>query len=115
MLGAGALKKRITIQTATQAATTSSASGTGTWADTMTVWAAIWPQKARELLQAQQVVSEVTHRVRIRFRAGVNTAQRVKYFDHRADATRYFKIRSALNWEEKNMWLDLMCEELVDE
>ncbi len=81
----------------------------------MTVWASIWPLKGRELLQAQQVVSEVTHGVTIRFRRGVTTAQRVKYVDHRADATRYFKIRSALNRKEKNQWLDLMCEELVDE
>lgn len=115
MLGAGNLNRRITIQTASSAATARSASGTVTWSDTYTVWAAIWPVSARKILQGQQMVQEVTHRIRIRFRTDITSRQRVKYEDKRQDTTRYFKIRSVLNWEERNRWLDLMCEELLDE
>jgi len=114
MIGAGSLNKRVNIQVATQAATTRSASGTKTWADGREVWAAIWPTAAREVMQAQQLAIEITHRIRIRFRLDVSAANRISYYDHRAGTTRYFKIKSVLNWEEKNMWLDLICEEVVE-
>ena len=42
-------------------------------------WASIKPLSAREQLLARQVVSSVTHKVRIRWRPGITALMRVAY------------------------------------
>ena len=98
------LKKRITIQS--QARTADGMGGwTETWATLTTVWAAVWPVSAREILKAGQTSMEITHRVRIRYRAGVLASYRILY------GTRYLSIVSIINPSERGEWLDLLCKE----
>jgi SPP1 family predicted phage head-tail adaptor len=100
----GDLNKRVTIQHKTRVA-----DGMGgfadTWNDTATVWAAIWPVSASDLIQAAQTTLVVTHRIRIRYRSTFKAAWRVKF------GNRYFSIISVLNPNEKNEYLDLICKE----
>lgn len=67
--------------------------------------ASIEPLSGRELYAAQQFNSEVTHSVVIRYRAGVNDRQRVKF------GARYFTVHYVRNIEERNREIELLCSE----
>lgn len=77
------------------------------WKDEATVWAAIDPISGKEFYAAQQSQSEVSHKVRCRYRSGLTTAMRIKF------GSRKFKIISIINWEERGESLLIMCRELV--
>lgn len=76
-----------------------------TWADLVTVWAAIWPIKGREYFSADQVQSEITHRIRIRHRRRITPENRISY------KGRIFDIRSIINPDERGEYLDIMATE----
>ncbi len=103
---AGRLRHRVTLQ---NAADTADGGGgfTTTWSDVATVWAAIEPLKSRERLFAQQLETPVTHRVTIRYRAGVTAKMRLKF------GARVFNIRGVINAGERDRTLELLCEEGV--
>jgi SPP1 family predicted phage head-tail adaptor len=101
------LNKRVTVQVATQ-----TANGLGgfttVWADGCKAYAAIWPVSASEMVKANTMTMVVTHRIRIRYCAGVvEPDNRIKF------GTRYFSIVSIINPNEDNLWLDLLCKETV--
>ena len=102
---AGSLRHRVTIQRLT---ITQGPSGdlVETWADVATLWGAVEPLSGREYWQAQQVAAETSIRVRIRYRAGLDTTMRVIH-----DA-RTLEILSIVDPEERHAELQLMCREL---
>lgn len=77
------------------------------WSKVVTTWAAIDPISGRELYAAEQSQSEVTHKVRLRYRPGITTAMRISW------QGRKLKILSVIDWEERHESLLLMCKELV--
>ncbi len=77
------------------------------WNDVVTTWAAIDPISGREFYAAEQSQSEVSHKVRLRYRPGITTAMRISF------GSRRFKIISVIDWEERHESLLLMCKELV--
>lgn len=81
-MDAGKLDQRITLQSATPG---KDAVGgpTETWGDVATVWAQVRDLSGKAINAAQQVGSAVTRRVTIRWRGGVDAAQRVKFADNR--------------------------------
>ena len=101
---AAKLRHRITIDTAT---TTQNSFGepTASWATTYAAWASIEPLNGRELIQAQQVQSEVTHRVILRHRDSVTPRQRVSF------GSRTLEILYVINPDERNERLELLCKE----
>lgn len=78
-----------------------------TWQDVATVWAAIEPLKGTERYQAQQVQSELTHKVTIRYRAGIKPQMRILY------GNRVFDIEAVIDVDERHRWLELLCSEVV--
>lgn len=103
---AGQLRWRIAIQVKTRAAD-GQGGYTESWA-TITggnVWASIEPASSRELFMAQQLQHVVTHKVTIRYVAGVTTAHQIVF------GSRVFNIQSVLNTDENNRTLVLLCEE----
>lgn len=100
----GDLTHRITIQYSTRVA-----DGMGgwviSWLDAGTVYAAIWPVSANEIIQAQAPTMVVTHRIRIRYRNVMKAGWRISW------AGRYFNIVSIVDTDMKHCWLDLMCKE----
>lgn len=80
-----------------------------TWTDWITASASIDPVTGKEPFLAQEHLSVVSHKVRIRYRDGVTAAMRVKF------GTRYFDIKAVLNWAERNRELLLLCEEGANE
>src|ERR1700722_18578897 len=65
-------------------------------------WAAIVVLQGRELDKAQQIVSEVTHRITIPYQTGVASQMQVQF------GTRLFQIQAVLNPDERNNELQLL-------
>lgn len=78
-----------------------------TWIAVATVWADVYPLKGQELYQAQQVQANLSHRVTIRYRAGVEPSMRLQY------GTRTLAIEAVIDPEERHRELILMCSEVV--
>lgn len=102
----GKLRHRVTIQSES---TTADGGGgfTLAWTDVTTVWAAVEPLKGAERLRGQQLEAAVTHKITIRHRSDVTTKQRLKF------GTRLFNVRAVINPDERDRWLELLCEEGV--
>lgn len=102
----GNLRHRITIQ---QISSTQDDYGQpiDEWTDIATVWASIEPITGREFFAADTINSEISHRIRMRYKPGILPSMRVKF------KTRYFDIQSVINYNELNTDLQLMCKELV--
>ena len=75
-----------------------------TWAPLFTCWAAVEPLVGREYLAAQAAVSEVTARIRMRFRPWMTAEDRVIH-----DGTIY-NIVSVIDVRSENRELLLMCK-----
>jgi SPP1 family predicted phage head-tail adaptor len=76
-----------------------------TWSTFAVIWAGIEPLTGRELLAAQEVQSEVTHQVQIRYLAGINTKMRVNY------SGRYFNIHAVIDENERHRQMTLLTSE----
>lgn len=84
----------------------------GSQSETWTVFlsqisASIDPISGKEYFSSNTINPEVTHKIRIRYRTGINPKMRVKF------GTRYFDIQSVINFEERNKDLLLMAKEAV--
>ena len=103
---AGTLRHYITIESQ---ATTQNAAGepSGTWSASSYAYAAIWPLRGSEYLNASQERSSVTHRVRIRYLSGLAPENRIKF------GSRYFNIVSIINVDERNIYQDIMASEVI--
>lgn len=77
------------------------------WNDIVTTWASINPISGREYYQAETINSDLTHKVRLRYRKGITPDMRILYKD------RIFNIVSVINEYEKNTMFQLMCRELI--
>jgi SPP1 family predicted phage head-tail adaptor len=65
----------------------------------------------RELYAAQQKVSQVTHRITIRWQPGILAKMNIRWFDERP---RFFQIEDIENPDGRRIKLDLLCIERAD-
>lgn len=79
-----------------------------TWEDVATVWASLEAMSGREFFASQQAQSEVTQRIRIRYRAGVTADMRVIHNG------KVFNIVAPLP-DNRGRELVLMCREVSNE
>lgn len=107
MIRAGRLKHRITIQGPSSSINAQGGKIKG-WSDIETVWASVEPLTGREFFENHQMESEISTRIIIRYRGGLNTHMRVKF------GNKYYKIVSIINPQEKNEGLELMALETED-
>lgn len=98
------MDRRVTIQQVTEASD-GQGGQTETWADVATVWASINPMSDYEKFQAQQLQTNTTHKLTIRYRTGLTTKHRVLF------GTRIFNIKGIVNPGEANFFLNLKCIE----
>ena len=98
------LNKRITLESCV---TTNDEIGgrTVAWVTFIGAWAKIEPKSANEAFWAKHLEHRVTHKVVIRYIAGVLPTMRVKF------GSRYFAIKGVKNTDEANRFLELSCEE----
>ena len=76
-----------------------------TWETFKDVAAAIWPISSKEIRENMRLGSDVTHNVRIRYTTGVKPEMRVIF------KNRVFEINLPINFNEQNVWLDMVCHE----
>lgn len=102
---AGALNRRITFQENDGTRTTYGGVD-NTWSDVATVWAAIWPSSGSEFYGADQQQASGVTRIRVRYRADITAAMRIKHND-----TYYAIVAPPRNTETGYRMLDLICEQ----
>ena len=79
------------------------------WQDVATVWASIEPLSGKEYFNAQQTNSEVSTKITIRYLESITPFMRVFFHKHT------YNILSVINFEERNIYLQLLCSEKVGE
>ena len=104
---AGQLRHNISIQEST-----SVNDGIGgkiiTWSTMFEARAAIWPLSSKERLDAMKLESVITNKIRIRYRSGITSKNRIKFGD------RIFNVIGApINPDERNIMLDMLVTEDV--
>jgi SPP1 family predicted phage head-tail adaptor len=105
-LTAGSLREPITVQR--QTAQSDGMGGQAIqWDELFTTRAQVKPLSGREALQAMQLQASITHRIYIRFRTDLTTADRILL------RGQPLQIRSILNMEMRSQWLELSCEQGV--
>jgi SPP1 family predicted phage head-tail adaptor len=108
---AGLLKHTIAIQVQTDVAD-GIGGFTNTWADVTgmsKVRAAIWALPGAERVDAMKLEFEGPRRIRIRYRTGITTKNRIYW----ADKAKTFNIKSITNIDERNRMIELFCTEDV--
>ncbi len=96
--------KRIVLQYQTKVAD-GMGNFTVTWVEAATVYAAIWPTSANEMIAANALSMVVTHRIRIRWRGAVKSNWRIKFGE------KYYNIISIVNPNMGNRYLDILAKE----
>jgi SPP1 family predicted phage head-tail adaptor len=105
MIAAGALNKRVQLATISKI-TDAAGQEVLTPVPGDTVWASIDSLQGRELFQAQQFVSDVSHLVTISYHAGNFGGALVLY------GLRKFQVQAAMNPKEQGESLKLLCLEI---
>lgn len=110
----GNLRHRLTFQTRTTTQDAYGGEQVAPWTDAFTVWGSIQPLRGREYMDAMQQQADVSHRVIIRYRAGVKPTMRIK---HKLDSrsARYLEVVSVIESYIRGRSMELMCREAVDE
>lgn len=80
---------------------------TKSWGSAFTIWGSIDPLKGKEFYESQLINSEITGKIKVRYRDDIDPTMQVYFGD------RTFKILSIINPGERNMELNLMVKELV--
>lgn len=104
-MNAGRLRHRLTLQEPVEARNSYNEVIT-TWALVAVVWGSVEPLSGREFFDAEHVQSEITHRVRLRYRAGITPEMRVLH------EGRDLRIESVIDYRELHSELQLMCKEM---
>lgn len=102
----GPLRHRLAIQNSVASQDEYGDDSVRTFSTDETVWGSVEPLSGRELLNAQQVQAETTHRIRIRYTTNATSESRILF------KSRTFEIVSLINWLEKNCRLELLCKEI---
>lgn len=77
------------------------------WQDVVSAKAGIYPISGKEFFAADTISSEVTHKLNMRFLPNIKPNMRVKFGE------RYFDIKSIINFQERNIELQIMCSETL--
>ena len=105
---AGALRHRITVQSNTDAYD-DYGDLSNSWDTGSEIWGSVNPISGKEEDLGSELVGVVTHFIKVRYRASisVSVANRI-VFD-----SRVFQIESVRNWQERNVFLELLCKEVT--
>lgn len=102
-MNAGQLDQRVTVERASSGTDDYGEVITG-WTPVCTTWATVEPLSGREYIAAMSAQSEVTTRIRMRYRPGITSADRVIH-----EGTVY-GITSVIDYKSANRELVLMCK-----
>ncbi len=103
---AGKLRHRLIIERPQQSRSTSGAP-VETFITFAQVWGAVEPLRGREFFAAQEIHSEVTTRIRIRYLAGITAAMRVIW-----SSRTFLVLYPPIDQESLHREMQLMCKEV---
>lgn len=102
---AGQLRHRVSIQT--QNDVDDGMGGfTTTWTHSFWARAAIWDLTSKERLDAMKLESVVSSKIRIRYRAGITSKNRIVF-----GSSVFNILGDPVNHERRNIYLDILCSE----
>ena len=108
-IAAGSICRRLVIQS--RAAGPDTFGGApATWTDVATVWARIEPITGRELMAAQAISTEVSHRITLRYQAAWANPKSVASY-RGIYATRVFNFHASMNPGEMNEAISILASE----
>lgn len=88
---------------------TANAAGSGT-----VLFAAINDASADEKMNHRQMNQTVTHRIRMRWHPTVSHRSQLRTVsDEQGAVSRTWEVVTAVDWQERRQYLDLMCREIV--
>jgi len=99
------LRHSITFEREVNAPDAGGGSGQPTWSTVLTTRAMINPVSGRERYWSGRLEADTSHKVFIRFRAGLLPSDRINF------GGRVMQIRAMLNLEESNRWLEISADE----
>lgn len=105
---AGNLNKKITIQKLGEAVDDFGGIIESGYTDFATVWASINPVTGKEAFLSNTDFSTVSHKIKIRYLAGIDASMRIFWND------RKFDVIYSLNYKEANKELEILCKEEVN-
>lgn len=82
-------------------------STTEDWKDIIHTRAGVFPLSGSEFFKANEINSEITHRVQLRYIPGITPDMRIVLNG------RHLMITSVVNYQERSIELQLYCKELV--
>lgn len=103
---AGRLRHPIVIERATETRG-DDGSTVQTWRTLATVWADVRPVSGREQEIAARTAENVSHRIELRYRPGVDARCRIVW------GARVFGVQSVINEDERDRTLVLYCQEAL--
>jgi SPP1 family predicted phage head-tail adaptor len=113
-MGIGNMRNKLELQSTTR--TSDSGGGASVaWSKVAAIYAQITPKSSDETVFADKLRQKEEHTIRVRYRSGLTTANRLVQ-THRRDgvtSTRTFTIKGVLNVDNQFRFLDLDCEEGV--
>ncbi|MED4586668.1 phage head closure protein [Brevibacillus choshinensis] len=77
------------------------------WVDVTTISASVSPLQGKERYEAQQIQSTLSHKIKMRYLAGILPTMRVLY------GSRIFNIISVIDPSERHRELEFLCEEVI--
>gem|GEM_PF-2540120 len=82
--------------------------------DKTLLFAAINDASADEKMNHRQMNQTVTHRIRMRWHPSVNHRTQLRTVsDEQGMVSRTWEVVTAVDWQERRQYLDLMCREIV--
>jgi SPP1 family predicted phage head-tail adaptor len=105
-INSGKYRVPVTIQQR-QSTRDSYGSTTDEWVDVIKTRAGIFPLGGSEFFKANEINSQITHRVHIRYVPGITPDMRIVLNG------RNLMITSISNYQERNIELQMYCKELV--
>lgn len=107
MLDPGVMRHRLTLETLSRATTAATGSQTHTWSTATTLWAQVKPISGTEFQRGESQTAELTHIVTCRYRSAIAPDARFTW------GSRTLEIVSVLNLDERNIWCECTCREVV--
>lgn len=105
MIAAGRLNKRLQLQAKIPIKDAFGHTNKSDWSPITNLWASLESVSARQVISSQQVIGEVTHQIKIRYRPGMTDKHRFVF------KGRAFNILHVINVKEKNIVLEFLCKE----
>ncbi|MYZ41415.1 head-tail adaptor protein [Achromobacter sp. KS-M25] len=107
-MSSGKLRHRVVIQRQQNTQDPDTGDLTTTWVDLASVWASIEPLSAREFVQSSATQSNITARVTIRYRKGIDATMRILHRE------KIYGIEGVLADKDSGLeYLTLPCSEGV--